>query len=288
MTAALKQVAGVAGQLLWEAIDLVFNFSGMWHDVQTIMDPNANWWAKGGALLDLGATIFTDINMLDGEGEAARAAEVGAEIAEKGVADVADKGLTDAAGDIADCALSFSPRTPVATDHGKQAIVSLHPGDNVWAYNPQTGKMELQPILHVWINHDHDLVDLTITSQTHPPLKANQQSEVVHTTQKHPFLTVEKGFLPVSQIKLGMHVLRADGSVGVITGWKVVPGLATMYNLEVAQDHTYTVGDGAWVVHNCGEIITHHPDAQSAFDSDEGEKYYLGIIEKERIFVCSL
>src|SRR5581483_1838478 len=118
--------------------------------------------------------------------------------------------------------------------------------------NPQTGKMELQPILHVWINHDHDLVDLTITTQTYPPLKASQQSEVVHTTQKHPFLTVEKGFLPVGQIKLGMHVLRADGSVGVITGWKVVPGLATMYNLEVAQDHTYTVGDGLWVVHNCG------------------------------------
>jgi len=80
--------------------------------------------------------------------------------------------------------------------------------------------MELQPILHVWINHDNDLVDLTITSQTHPPLKSSQQSEVVHTTQKHPFLTVEKGFLPVGQIKLGMHVLRADGS-------------ATMYNLSV-------------------------------------------------------
>jgi len=24
-----------------------------------------------------------------------------------------------------------------------------------------------------------------------------------------------------------------------------------MYNLEVAQDHTFTVGDGQWVVHNC-------------------------------------
>src|SRR5579885_507798 len=244
VTAALKQVAGIAGQLLWEAIDLVFNFSGMWHDIQTITDPNAGWWDKFQAGVDLGATIFTDINMLDGEGEAARAAEVGAEIAEKGVADVADKGLTDAASDVADCALSFSPRTPVATDHGKQAIISLHPGDKVWAYNRQTGKMELQPILHVWINHDNDLVDLTITTAARPPLKASQQSEVVHTTQKHPFLTVEKGFLPVGQIKLGMHVLRADGSVGTITGWKVVPGSATMYNLEVAQDHTYTVGDG--------------------------------------------
>ncbi|GAC1666927.1 MAG: hypothetical protein PVS3B3_37880 [Ktedonobacteraceae bacterium] len=25
-----------------------------------------------------------------------------------------------------------------------------------------------------------------------------------------------------------------------------------MYNLEVAQDHTFTVGSGQWVVQNCG------------------------------------
>jgi len=28
----------------------------------------------------------------------------------------------------------------------------------------------------------------------------------------------------VGQLKLGMHVLRADGRYGVITGYKVVPG----------------------------------------------------------------
>ncbi len=58
----------------------------------------------------------------------------------------------------------------------------------------------------------------------------------------------------MGQIKLGMHVLRADGRVGVVTGWKVVPGTKTMYNLEVAQDHTFTVGAGQWVVHNCGNF----------------------------------
>ncbi len=78
-------------------------------------------------------------------------------------------------------------------------------------------------------------------------------SEVIHTNQKHPFFTQEQGFLPVAQLKLGMHILRADGRYGVITGWKIVPGVKTMYNLEVAQDHTFTVGSRQWVVHNsCG------------------------------------
>ena len=114
--------------------------------------------------------------------------------------------------------------------------------------------METEPILHVWIHTDNDLVDLTLTT----PIKATHstnvvlQHEVVHTNQKHPFFTIEKGFVPVGQIIKGMHVLRADGRISVITGWRIVPGVKLMYNLEVAQDHTFVVGDGQWVVHNCG------------------------------------
>src|SRR6266851_6717446 len=147
---------------------------------------------------------------------------------------------------------SFTPDTAVATDHGEQAIGTLQVGERVLAYNPKTGKMEQEPILHVWINHDHDLVDLTITTATQGQhgKAATKTSEVIHTNQKHPFFTMEHGFLAVGQITLGMHILRADGRVGVVTGWKVVPGTKTMYNLEVAQDHTFTVGVGQWVVHN--------------------------------------
>jgi RHS repeat-associated protein len=147
---------------------------------------------------------------------------------------------------------SFAPNTLVTTAQGEEPIGKLKVGEQVLAYNPKMGKMELEPILHVWINHDHDLVDLTITTTTKGEhgKPATRTSELVHTNQKHPFFTREHGFLPVGQIKLGMHVLRADGRVGVVTGWKVVPGTKTMYNLEVAQDHTFTVGSGQWVVHN--------------------------------------
>jgi RHS repeat-associated protein len=253
VVSALSSVAGVAGKLLWEGIDLVFNVSGMWHDVQTLADGNASWWVRAGAAADLGVSIFTDINMLDGEGEAARAAELGAEIAEKGVADVAESGATDVIGDVAEGACSFIFTTKVATQAGEQAIGTVKVGEKVVAYNPLTKKTELKPILHVWINHDNDLVDLTITHVTHAK-GAKPSSEVIHTNKKHPFLTVEKGFLPVGQIKLGMHVVEADGQLGVITGWKVVPGVQTMYNLEVAQDHTFVVGVGMWVVHNCSPV----------------------------------
>ena len=75
--------------------------------------------------------------------------------------------------------------------------------------------------------------------------------------------------MAVGQITLGMHVLRAGGMFGVVTGWKIVLGAEMMYDLEVVQDHTFTLGDGQWVVHNCGITI---PDnaASHIFRDAEG------------------
>ena len=157
---------------------------------------------------------------------------------------------------------SFAAQTAVTTVHGKQAISKLHPGEEVWAYNPKTHKMEWQPIVHVWVTHDSDLVNLTIT-----PMKSaqsgkekTQQGEVIQTNQKHRFLTAEQGFLPVRSIVVGMHIVQADGSVGQVTNWQTKPGSQTMYNLEVAHDHTYVVGNQQWVVHNDCYVNQHIAD----------------------------
>ena len=241
----------------------------MVNDVKTIFNGKASLGSKLWAGGDLAFNAGTDVLMFVGIGEEIR----GGELLLKGAGEVLRSGdellrggedVLRAGEDVlhsgedllhGECGpLSFTPDTAVTTDHGKQAIGTLQVGERVLAYNPRTHKMEQKPILHVWINHDHDLVDLTITTTTKgPDGKVTKTSEVIHTNQKHPFFTLERGFLPVGQIKLGMHILRADGRVGVVTGWKVVPGTKTMYNLEVAQDHTFTVGIGQWVVHNnCG------------------------------------
>jgi len=157
---------------------------------------------------------------------------------------------------------SFTPTTLVDTNHGEQAIGMLKVGEQVLAYNPKTRKMKDEPILHVWIHTDNDLVDLTLTTKLHAPHSTvtTITSETIHTNQKHPFFTEEQGFVPVAQLKFGMHVLRADGRYGVVMGYKVVPGTKTMYNLEVAQDHTFTVGTGQWVVHNSESSCGSGPD----------------------------
>ncbi len=71
----------------------------------------------------------------------------------------------------------------------------------------------------MWINHDNDLVDATITyvvAAKHGQ-SPQKKSEVIHSTQKHPFLTVEKGFTALGQVHSGMHIVGADGSIGTVT-----------------------------------------------------------------------
>ncbi len=146
-------------------------------------------------------------------------------------------------------------------------------------YDPETGQVSTQTVQHLWINYDNDLIDLTLhtsdalaaseetppqaAGQAQPPSRAPPQvstqtqagsplEETVHTTAKHPLLTVEQGWMQAGQLQPGMHVLRAEGQVGVVEAVVVIPGAGTMYNLEVSNVHTFEVGLGQWVVHNCG------------------------------------
>jgi hypothetical protein len=68
-----------------------------------------------------------------------------------------------------------------------------------------------------------------------------------------------------------MHVLRADGQYGVITGYRVVPGSSVMYNLEVQQDHTFVVGSGEWVVHNCSFQTFYAKNSRVFWSQDEAK-----------------
>ena len=258
----ITQGASTVAQGAVKVVDFVTGASSMVNDVRTIFSSRASFWDKVGAGADLAINAASDVLMVTGIGEAARGAELllkgGVDLGEHLVEGEGANTLEHVAEHLG-CGLSFAPATLVATAKGEQAIGTLQVGQKVWAYNPKTHKMEQEPILHVWINHDNDLVDLTLTTTTaaHHSKAATKTSETIHTNKKHPFLTKEKGFLPVGQITLGMHVLRADGTYGMVAGWKVVPGAEVMYNLEVAQDHTFTVGTDQWVVHNsdCGGFL---------------------------------
>lgn len=185
------------------------------------------------------------------------------------------------------CGESFGASTPVLTPTGERAIASLKVGDQVTAYDPQTGTSSSQRVEATSIHHDDNLVDVTlkVTTPAHASVQATAtaagksatpatgtsiateatapqaklapsttHTEVVHTTANHPWLSADHGWLIASFLQVGEPVLQADGSVATVVSVRSVPGAAEMWDLTVSQVHTFAVGSGAYVVHNCAEL----------------------------------
>ncbi len=343
-------------------LDVTTGIPSMWHDIQTIADPHKSLAEKLLAGGDLALNAFMDATMLVGLGEGMRAGYVAAKVASKvgeqvarhvgqhvaedvlghATEHVAEDVVTHAGEDTVEhggqhaleqagkvCSrLSFAPDTLVATPSGEQAIGSLQVGDQVTAYDPSSRQTSAQTVEHVWINHDSDLMDVTLAAgdaqqqaqqgngtngkvqevavASHglraPPTDGHESSdasglsssETIHTTAKHPWLTADRGWEPAGQLAIGERVVRADGTAATIVTPHVRPGAADYYNLTVSQLHTYAVGAGQYVVHNCkpvkagdagaykdllgtkGDDLTpHHMPGQSlanhfGFDPDKG------------------
>jgi hypothetical protein len=78
--------------------------------------------------------------------------------------------------------------------------------------------------------------------------------EQIETTPEHPFYTGERGWVTAGELRVGDHIRNAKGDYGVVQATTIVRRVQRMYNLTVAEAHTFFVGSGAWLVHNdCGD-----------------------------------
>ena len=175
--------------------------------------------------------------------------------------------------DVSPCPLSFSPDTLVATPSGEKAIAALAVGDQVDAFDPVTGKASAQTVEATYINHDTDLLDVTLRVSSSAPIATaanaatgttnastvTQQAvansptrdETVHTTASHPWLSADKGWVVAGQLRVGEPVRLLDGRTAMVVATVVVLGAADMWDLTVSNVHDFAVGTGQFVVHNC-------------------------------------
>ncbi len=66
-------------------------------------------------------------------------------------------------------------------------------------------------------------------------------------------MTADHGWLPAGFLHLGEPIVTANGACATVEAVRVVPGAARMWDLTVANVHTFAVGDAQAVVHNCGD-----------------------------------
>jgi hypothetical protein len=113
-------------------------------------------------------------------------------------------------------------------------ISQVKVGDQVQATDPATGKPSAQTVTAVWVNHDTDLMDVTVS--------AHGVTSTIHTTQHHPFWDATRhAWVDANQLHPGDHLTTTDGTTAVVIGTAIVPGAGDMWDLTIANTHDFYV-----------------------------------------------
>lgn len=138
----------------------------------------------------------------------------------------------------------------VVTAAGLVAIENIQPGDVVLAANEETGEYAYKEVVRTFVNTTEEITHVTISD-------SEGVQEVIDSTPQHPFYVEGKGWVEASALHAGMTIWFANGTKGTVEDISK-EGLeepVTVYNFEVADFHTYFVGESGVLVHNtCPDI----------------------------------
>ncbi len=135
---------------------------------------------------------------------------------------------------------SFVAGTLVHTDRGVKPIEEVKVGEKVLSFNERTGQTSFEPVLEL-MQHDGtvQLVKVTLDS-----------GENLEATAGHPFYVPGKGWNVAANLKVGDVLRLHNGVTLVIKTVETSTRFAKVYNLAVAQNANYFVGEDGVLVHN--------------------------------------
>ena len=138
----------------------------------------------------------------------------------------------------------FIAETLVATETGYVTIENIKAGDLVWATDPETGETALKPVVQTFRNETTEWIQVTVNGET------------ITCTPEHPFYSPVKGWTSACDLRAGDILVMLNGEYVVVeqVQHELLESPVVTYNFEVADFHTYYVGDTEVLVHNaCGE-----------------------------------
>jgi hypothetical protein len=156
----------------------------------------------------------------------------------------------------------FVAGTPIRTPGGETVIEKLREGDEVLScaeFDP-TGAVRSRRVKSVFCRHGR-VLELVVGGRR------------IETTPEHPFWVVGQGWAQAGGLKPGDLLRGHDGRQMTLEKATLTDRWADVYNLSVAEDHTYFVGALEWGfsiwVHNGdekenGEPACGVPAAQAA------------------------
>jgi len=136
----------------------------------------------------------------------------------------------------------FIAGTLVKTADGDKKIENIEAGDEVWAYDAETGECGIKKVVQIFRNECTELAHVTIDGET------------IDSSAGHPYYVVGRGFVHAQDLKTGDKVLLLDGSITEIERVELehTKEPVKIYNFEVEDWHTYYVSESGVLVHNRG------------------------------------
>ncbi len=149
------------------------------------------------------------------------------------------------------CNCCFPGGTQVLTEDGLRSIETLELGDKVASRNEETGEVDWKPITHLFEYDDDRVVYVLILEN-----EAGEQSRI-EATHNHPFYVKGLGWIDVVNLKPDMQIPDNENGILTVVSLTKTDRSPITYNLEVADFHTFFVGEQrAWVHNNncCDDI----------------------------------
>ena len=134
----------------------------------------------------------------------------------------------------------FVAGTLVQTEDGEKPIEKIEIGDYVWAWDEDTGKTALKPVLETYINETNELIHVFVNS------------EEIISTPSHPFYSPVKGWVDAVQLRAGDILVLVNGEYVVVekVQHELLESPIHVYNFNVEGFHTYFVTKAGVLVHN--------------------------------------
>jgi hypothetical protein len=127
--------------------------------------------------------------------------------------------------------------TLITTETGPRAVETIEPGDRVLSQDLETGELTFKPVFARTVREKAKLYRVKTAD-----------NEVV-CSQGHPFWVNGQGWVQARALRPKMPLHAVLGSVEVVAA--EAAGEGTVYNLVVADSHTYFVGkDSAFLSHD--------------------------------------
>jgi Pretoxin HINT domain len=140
-------------------------------------------------------------------------------------------GMAGAFGMASQLRACFTGETPLRmADGSSKRIDEIAVGDVVLSrseFEPG-GNLESRPVLQTFV-------------RVSPILNMHVGGKVIGTTAEHPFYVLDFGWKPAAQLTTGDRLKGLGDEILIVEGIADSGRVETVYNLEVAEDHTYFV-----------------------------------------------